>query len=318
MGYHTTIVNLKMKVMRKSLAMGYIALVIVSIFWGTTYLASHIGVKYIHGITLSGLRQTTAGFILIAIFLLRGYKIPQRVVLSKLFVIGLLMLCGSNGLMTWAMKYIPSGLGAIISATVPIWITLFSYFLVQKTKLSLQLIIGLVLGFAGVAFIFYNYLSSLMNPEFRFGIILSILACIFWALGSVLTAKWAIEVNFLYGAGFQMFFSGVVMLLVSTLFMGQHIYVGSFTTELWESLLYLILVGSLLSYSAYVFVLNNLPTSLASVYAYINPIVAVLLGWMLLKEGLTWLMGFGCLITLGGVYLVNNAVAKNKRLKTAE
>ncbi|NIG54851.1 EamA family transporter [Chitinophaga sp. Cy-1792] len=304
--------------MRKSTTMAYIALAIVSIFWGTTYLASHIGVRHMHGMMLAGLRQGTAGLILILFFLFRGYKLPERIELSKLFIIGVLMLCGSNGLITWAMQYIPSGLGAIIAATVPIWITFFSYFLVQRTRLSMQLIIGLILGFAGVAGIFYNYLSSLMNPDFRFGIILTVLACVFWALGSVLTAKWALRVNFLYGAGFQMFFSGVVMLVIATLFMGQHIEAASFTVELWESLLYLILVGSLLSYSAYVFVLNNLPPSLASVYAYINPIVAVLLGWVLLKEGLTWLMGLGSLVTLGGVYLVNNAVAKNKKLASQQ
>ncbi|HVI45604.1 MAG TPA: EamA family transporter [Chitinophaga sp.] len=302
--------------MRKSNTNAYIALAIVSIFWGTTYLASRIGVRHIHGVMLAGLRQTTAGFLITGFFFLKGYKLPEKIVLSKLFVMGLLMLCGSNGLMTWAMQYIPSGLGAIISATVPIWITIFSYFLVKRTRLSYQLIIGMLLGFAGVAGIFYNYLSSLMNPDFRFGIMLSIFACIFWALGSVLTAKWALGVNYLFGAGFQMLFSGIVMLLVGTLVLGQQLNADSFTAELWESLLYLVLVGSVLSYSAYVFTLNNLPPSLAAVYAYINPIVAVLLGWILLHESLNWLMGFCSLVTVGGVYLVNNAFNKNKKISS--
>ncbi|NLR66889.1 EamA family transporter [Chitinophaga varians] len=299
--------------MRKSSTNAYIALAIVSIFWGTTYLASRIGVRHIHGIMLAGIRQSTAGLLLTGFFLLKGYKLPEKMVLSKLFVMGLLMLVGSNGLMTWAMQYVPSGLGAVISATVPIWITIFSYFLVKKTRISIQLLVGMLLGFAGVAGIFYNYLSSLMNPDFRFGIMLCFFACIFWALGSVLTAKWALGVNYLFGAGFQMLFSGIVMLLIATLFMGQQFSADSFTAELWESLLYLVLVGSVLSYSAYVFTLNNLPPSLASVYAYINPIVAVLLGWILLKENLTWMMGLCSLVTIGGVYLVNDAVNKNKQ-----
>ncbi|MBC9934119.1 EamA family transporter [Chitinophaga qingshengii] len=299
--------------MRKSNTNAYIALAIVSIFWGTTYLASRIGVRHIHGIMLAGIRQSTAGLLITAFFFLKGYKLPEKIVLSKLFVMGLLMLVGSNGLMTWAMQYIPSGLGAVISATVPIWITIFSYFLVKKTRISIQLLTGMLLGFAGVAGIFYNYLASLMNPDFQFGIMLSIFACIFWALGSVLTAKWALGVNYLFGAGFQMLFSGIVMLLIGTLFLGQHLEVSNFTAELWESLLYLILIGSVLSYSAYVFTLNNLPPSLAAVYAYINPIVAVLLGWILLRESLTWLMGFCSLVTIGGVYLVNDAVNKNKQ-----
>lgn len=297
--------------MKKQHTNAYLALIIVSIFWGTTYLAARIGVRHMHGMMLAGLRQTAAGVILTAFFLIKGYKLPQVPVLSRLFVIGVLMLCGSNGLMTWAMQYIPSGLGAIISATVPIWITIFSFFLVQKNRISYQLVIGMLIGLAGIGGIFYNNLAHLMEPEYRFGVILITLACVFWALGSVLTAKWALGINYLYGAGFQMLFSGLVMLVIATL-MGQHLTVANFTGELWGSLLYLIFIGSLLGYSAYVFALNNLPPSLVSIYAYINPVVAVILGWLILSESLNWMMGVSCMVTLFGVYLVNNAFNKNK------
>ncbi|GEP96947.1 EamA family transporter [Chitinophaga cymbidii] len=297
--------------MKKQHTNAYLALIIVSIFWGTTYLAARIGVQHMHGMMLAGLRQTAAGAILTAFFLIKGYKLPQVPVLSKLFVIGVIMLCGSNGLMTWAMQYIPSGLGAIIAATVPIWITIFSFFLVQKTRISVQLVIGMLIGLAGIGGIFYDNLAHLMEPEYRFGVMLITLACVFWALGSVLTAKWALGINYLYGAGFQMLFSGLVMLVIAGL-MGQHLSVGNFTGELWGSLLYLIFIGSLLSYSAYVFALNNLPPSLVAIYAYINPIVAVILGWLILSENLNWLMGASCMVTLFGVYLVNNAFNKNK------
>jgi drug/metabolite transporter (DMT)-like permease len=226
-------------------------------------------------------------------------------------VIGVIMLCGSNGLMTWAMQYIPSGLGAIIAATVPIWVTIFSFFLVQRTRISWQLVTGMVIGLLGIGGIFYDNLAHLMEPEYRFGVLLITAACVFWALGSVLTAKWALGINYLYGAGYQMLFSGIVMLVIAGL-MGQHLNVGSFTGELWGSLLYLVFIGSLLSYSAYVFALNNLPPSLVSVYAYINPIVAVLLGWLILSEKLNWMMGLSCLVTLLGVYIVNKAFNRQK------
>lgn len=303
--------------MKKQHTNAYLALVIVSIFWGTTYLAARIGVQHMHGMMLAGLRQTAAGIILTAFFLIKGYKLPQMPVLSRLFVIGVIMLCGSNGLMTWAMQYIPSGLGAIIAATVPIWITIFSFFLVQKTRISYQLVIGMLIGLAGIGGIFYNNLAHLMEPEYRFGVMLITLACVFWALGSVLTAKWALGINYLYGAGFQMLFSGLVMLVIAAL-MGQHLTVASFTGELWGSLLYLIFIGSLLSYSAYVFALNNLPPSLVAIYAYINPIVAVILGWLILSESLNWVMGVSCMVTLFGVYLVNNAFNKNKSYERSE
>jgi drug/metabolite transporter (DMT)-like permease len=210
------------------------------------------------------------------------------------------------------MQYIPSGLCAIIVATVPIWITIFSYFLVQRTKFTILLVTGMLIGLLGVGGIFYDYLASLTNPEFRFGIFLTLVACISWAIGSVLTARWALKINFLYGAGFQMLFSGIVMTIVATM-MGQSLPLDGFNIELWGSLLYLIFIGSILGYSSYVFVLNNLPPSLASVYAYINPIVAVLLGWLVLQEHLNWVTGISCLVTLGGVYMVNRAVNKNKQ-----
>ncbi|SHN45329.1 EamA family transporter [Chitinophaga sp. CF418] len=298
--------------MKKSNTNAYMALVVVSIFWGTTYLASRIGVRHMHGLMLAGIRQTIAGMLLTSFFLLKGYKFPEKVVLSRLFVIGVMMLCLSNGLITWAMQYIPSGLCAIIVATVPIWITIFSYFLVQRTKFTILLVAGMLIGLLGVGGIFYDYLSSLTNPEFRFGIFLTLVACISWAIGSVLTARWALKINFLYGAGFQMLFSGIVMTIVATM-MGQSLPLDGFNIELWGSLLYLIFIGSILGYSSYVFVLNNLPPSLASVYAYINPIVAVLLGWLILQEHLNWVTGLSCMVTLGGVYMVNRAVNKNKQ-----
>ncbi len=297
--------------MKKQNTNAYLALVIVSIFWGTTYLAARIGVQHMHGMMLAGLRQTSAGVILTAFFLLRGYKLPEVPVLSRLFVIGVIMLCGSNGLMTWAMQYIPSGLGAIIAATVPIWVTIFSFFLVQRTRISWQLVAGMIIGLLGIGGIFYDNLAHLMEPEYRFGVLLITAACVFWALGSVLTAKWALGINYLYGAGYQMLFSGVVMLIISAL-MGQHLNIANFTGELWGSLLYLVFIGSLLSYSAYVFALNNLPPSLVSVYAYINPVVAVILGWLILSEKLNWVMGISCMVTLLGVYIVNKAFNKHK------
>ena len=107
-----------------------------------------------------------------------------------------------------------------------------------------------------------------------------------------------------------MLFSGIVMLVI-TLVTGEFRH-AEFTGELWGSLLYLIFFGSILGYSAYVYTLNNLPPSLASVYAYINPIVAVLLGWMILNEQLNWITALSCLVTLTGVYMVNTAVNKSK------
>lgn len=234
--------------------------------------------------------------------------------LSKLFIIGVIMLCGSNGLMTWAMKFVPSGLGAIVAATVPIWITIFSYFMISKSKISAKVIIGMIIGFVGVVGIFYDYLQDILKPEFQFGLVLVFLGCLFWAFGSVLTAKWALKINAMYSAAYQMFFSGIVMVIISYL-MGESYATSSFTMELWTSLLYLVFIGSLLSFSAYVYALNTLPPSQVSIYAYVNPVVAIILGYIILDEHLNWIVGTSCLVTLAGVYLVNSAYSKQKKLQ---
>src|SRR5690606_38535660 len=141
-----------------------------------------IGVQHMHGLMLSGIRQTVAGLLITGFFLLKGFKLPGKEVLSRLFFIGLVMLVGANGLMTWSMQYIPSGLGAIIAATVPIWMTIFSYFMVQqKGRLSPLLIAGMFIGFVGVAGIFSDYLGDLVNPDFRFGIMLIVVSCLCWS-----------------------------------------------------------------------------------------------------------------------------------------
>ncbi|PUZ30129.1 Permease of the drug/metabolite transporter (DMT) superfamily [Chitinophaga costaii] len=294
----------------------YLALGLVSILWGTTFLAAHIWVRHLHGIMLSGVRMAIAGALLTGYFLLRGEKLPNKGLLGRIFIIGLLMLFGSNGMLTWSLAYIPSGLGAIMAATVPMWVTLFSLLLVKRVRLAPMLIIGLVAGLMGVVGIFFNYLPQLLNPDFRFGIFLSFISCLCWALGSVLTAKWALPINYLYGAGLQMLLGGVVM-VITCVCTGIYRPHNGLTIDLWESLLYLIFIGSVLTYSAYVFALNNLPPSLAAVYAYINPIVAVLLGWVILDETFTWLMGVCGLVTIGGVYLVNRSFSKAKSYERA-
>lgn len=288
----------------------YIALLLVSFFWGTTYLASRIGVEYAHGFMLAGIRQAIAGVIMLLIVcVIMRKKFASGADLWKIPVIGLIMLTGSNGIMTWAMEYIPSGLAAIIAATVPIWITFFSLLLLPGTRVSWQLAVGILLGFAGVAGIFSEYFELFLLPEFTGGIILAVVASMLWALGSVLSAVWKPGADPLVGAGIQMLAGGLGMLLVAGLTGGSFVrFVPS--PQLWWSLVYLVIFGSLVAYTAYVYVLTKLSPAVASVYAYINPLVAVFLGWMVLNETLTFRTVIATLVTLGGVYIINNSPKK--------
>jgi drug/metabolite transporter (DMT)-like permease len=290
----------------------YLALATVCFFWGTTYLASRIGVRYVSGLWLAGIRQTLAGVLVLGYFIVfKRVGIPPLRILGKLSLLGIVMLCVSNGLMTIAMEYVPSGMAAIIAALVPVWVSIFSYFLVKKYTISWKLVLGMLLGVIGIAGIFLDNLSDLWNPSYRFGILLILIASLAWAYGSVLSAKWVLGVHYIYGAGFQMLASGIAMITIAGIF---RFPLGSafWHWEFWSVIGYLVIFGSLLAYSAYIYCLNHLPPAVVSLYAYVNPIVAVVLGWLLLQEKLNAMMGLSCLITLLGVYLVNNAFNKQR------
>jgi drug/metabolite transporter (DMT)-like permease len=286
-----------------------VALAIVSFFWGTTYLASRIGAQEMPGLFLAALRQFISGTILLAYFLLRGYSIPDRSTLVKILTTGFFMLCLGNGLSTWSVQYITSGLAAIIAALIPLLIALFSVLFLKNVLFTKKMLLGLLIGLAGIAAIFYEYLDQLLNPEFAFGILLNLVAIACWAFGSVYIAKNTLKIDVLYGVAWQMFLSGIIMLPLSYL-IGQSMNLRDINTAAIYSLAYLIVIGSILSYGAYVYAINHLPPSQASLYAYINPIIAVFLGWLILHEKLNANVGFGTVVTLAGVFIVNNEFKK--------
>src|ERR1044071_8611278 len=155
--------------MKKELNKAYLALAIVSFFWGTTYIASRIGTQYMPGLFVSGVRQFLSGAILVSFFLARGYKMPSWEVLRKISLQGILLLCIANGFLTWSLEYISSGLAAIIAALVPLFITLFTVWFSSCAKITRWMIAGIGIGFAGVLTIFYDYLGEMHNRKFLKG-----------------------------------------------------------------------------------------------------------------------------------------------------
>ena len=298
--------------MKNNLTRAYIALGIVSFFWGTTYVATRVGAQQMPGFFMAGVRQFLSGLILVSFFLLKGYKIPDWKVLRTISVQGIFLLCIANGGLTWAMEYISGGLAAIIVALVPLFIALFSIWLSKCNRISRWMLAGLIIGFAGIILIFYDHIGEMKNRNFLFGIGLSILSVISWSFGTVYTSKQKNTISILFNVGLQMFIAGIIMLVICAI-TGNYINLATAGQDSWIALLYLIVFGSLLAYSAFVFAISKLPPTLVSIYAYINPIVAVGLGWLMLSEKLTVIMVIGMLITLGGVYLVNREFNRIKR-----
>jgi drug/metabolite transporter (DMT)-like permease len=297
--------------MNKELQKGYFALILVSFFWGTTYIASKIGTQHMPGIFVSGVRQFISGIIMVSFFLLRGFQLPGLADLKKISVQGILLLCIANGLLTWSLEYISSGLAAIIAALVPLFVALFSVWLSKCAKITQWMMAGLVIGFAGVLTIFYDYIGELGNRSFVKGVVLALLSVLSWAFGTVYTSKQKTSVDILFNVGLQMLIAGSVMLVVC-LVTGKYTNLANTGHASWYALSYLVVFGSLVAYSAYVVAISKLPATLVSVYAYINPIVAVGFGWLLLQEKMNANVLLGTVITIAGVYVVNREFKKQK------
>lgn len=289
----------------------FIALGLVSFLWGTTWLASKIGVKEMPGLQLAGIRQLIGGSIYTLYFFSKGYKLPNKKQLIQFVWMSLLMFVISNGFSTWSLQYIPSGLGAVIGAMAPLWIALFSVLFFKETQMNTITIIGLLMGFGGIVIIFSDYLDTLLNTSFFWGVLLGVIATMTWALGTLYTVKHSKDLNAYYSLGWQMLLSGV-LLSITARATGQYIPIEQATQHTWLSIAYLVIIGSIITFGAFIYSLKRLPPAQSSIYAYINPIVAVIIGAILNSEKLNTIIALGTVVTIFGVYLVNTGFKKAK------
>ncbi|HRO69668.1 MAG TPA: EamA family transporter [Chitinophagaceae bacterium] len=280
-------------------------LALVCFFWGTTWIASKEGVRYMPPLQMAGIRQLLGGLCYVLFFVAKGEKWPGRREWQSIIILSFLNFIIANGLSTWGLKYISAGLGAIIGAIFPLWLVVIGLFS-AKTKMPRLAIMGLLLGFGGVCIIFYEHLQDFFIADFRFGIFLSLLATWGWAFGTIYTKKYAAKFNPYFSIGLQMVISGIA-LSITSYNSGNAVSVVNIPWQSWAAIAYLVIFGSVVSFIAYLYALQNLSTEQASLYAYVNPIVAVLLGWLIFSESLTIFIAVGGLVTLAGVYLVNKA-----------
>lgn len=288
-------------------ALPYLALALTSIVWGTTWVVSKIGIlSGIHPLFFSALRQLVAGSCYLIFFLARGKaRWPNLSQWGYLLLMAILLFVSSNGLTTWGVKYINSGLAAIIGAVFPLFVAIIDYSIGARDKPNAISFIGLVLGFAGVAIIFYEHIADFGQPAFRFGIGLSVFATLTWAVGTTITTRKKVALDSYYALGWQMFIAGSILTLIS-IGTGISLPLKAVPATVWYCLIYMVLFGSIFAFGAFIYTLKRLPPTLASIYAYINPMVAVVLGHFVLQEAWSFYLLAGALVTLIGVYLVNS------------
>ncbi len=289
----------------KTQTKAYLALTFICIAWGTTYLAMRVGVSQFPAFAFSAIRQTVAGGGLLLFVWLSGRKGTVNIAyLKKHAFIGLMMITIGNGLVGWAEMFIPSGLAALICALMPVCVVLINLASKAEEKPNGLIYAGLFFGVAGLLLVFREHIADFVNPDYRMGILLTFMAITGWSYGSVKVRQYGQPQSPLMNAGFQLLFGGVGIWLLSFVFDDY----SRFANVEWQgltALLYITVFGSLGAFVAYLYVLQHLPVGLASIYAYVNPLVAVLLGWWILNEKLNLLIVMAFAITVIGIFLVN-------------
>jgi drug/metabolite transporter (DMT)-like permease len=291
---------------KRDKALAYAAFTIVCTVWGTTYLFIRIAVETIPPMLLTAARFITAGVLLFVIARLRGDRVPSdRRTLVNIAVVGVLMIGIGNLSVVWAEQWVPSGLAALFVATAPFWAALLERFRGSGERIGLRRGIGLLIGFLGVAVLVTpRGAGGSFDIHFLLGALAIQVGCMAWQ-GGTMRGKYALAaVPPLMSSALQML-AGGVMVLIAGVALGEvprfHV-----TPRTFGALVYLTLFGSVLTYTAYVYALKSLRTTTISLYAYINPVVAVILGWLVLDERLTWVSVAGMCVILAGVALVQS------------
>jgi drug/metabolite transporter (DMT)-like permease len=287
-----------------SKSVAYIALAAVCVIWGTTYLALRIAVVNFPPFLFTGLRQTTAGILLLGFMLVLGKAIlPAKDQLIRQAIGGFFMLTLGNGLVAWGEMHVPSGVAAIICSLMPVLVILINLISSKDEKPTVPIMFGVVLGLIGIVMIFGEHITEFSKTEYIIGILLIFAAVVSWAGGSIWIKKKNTDSNPFVNAGLQMFFGGLWCFPLSLLF--DDLRAVTWSAEAAYSMLYLIIFGSIIAYASYAYALRKLPMTIVSMYAYINPLVAVLLGWVVLDEKLNVKIIVAFILTVAGIYIVN-------------
>ncbi|SDT67474.1 EamA family transporter [Jiangella sp. DSM 45060] len=300
-------------------AMIWTALVVVYVVWGSTYLGIRVVVEAgIPPFLGMGLRFLSAGILMLGYLWLRhgraGIRISGRE-LRGAAVMGLLLLVLGNAMVAVAEQTVPSGLAALVVGAISLWFVLLQVAGGQRPPWLTW--VGVLVGLAGVAVICLPR-GGIEGVE-AWGIGVLLFGTISWAFGSYLSPRLGLPRNALVASGYEMLAGGVMLTIVSAA-TGEFgdLHASAVPAKGWLALAYLVLMGSLLAFSAYGYLLANAPLSLIGTYAYVNPVVAVILGWLILSEPVTSIVLVGGALVVGGVVLVVNGERTSAKAPPAE
>ena len=286
--------------------------------WGSTYLAMRFAVQTMPPFLMAGVRFVIAGAILYAWMRLRGTPAPTRLQWRATAIVGGFLLMGGNGVVAWAEQTVPSGLAALMIATVPVWMVLLDWLRGDGGRPSLGVSIGLGLGLVGIALLVGPANLTGGNHVDTVGVIALIFAALSWAIGSFYARGAPLPAASLLGTAMEML-AGGGLLLIAGLLTGEFGQLKLDQVSL-QSLIafgYLIVFGSWVGFSAYSWLLRETPPALSSTYAYVNPMVAVFLGWALAGEALTPQTVLAAAIIIAAVVIITTNQSRKSISKTS-
>ncbi len=290
-----------------------LAFAAVYILWGSTYLAIRFGVETIPPFLMAGTRHLTAGLLLYVWMRSRGTPRPSAKHWGSAAIIGGLMLLGGNGLVTWAEQRVPSGLAALIVASVPIWMAVLEG-LEKRTRPGAAVIAGLLLGLAGIALLVAPGRFAGNGHVDPVGALALLTAALCWSFGSLYSRRVPLPASTFTATAMEMIAGGAWLWLAGLLFgEGSRLHLSAISARSALSLAYLILFGSLIGFTAYVWLLKATTAARVSTYAYVNPIVAVILGTLFASEVITARVAIAALVIVGAVALIITSRARPAR-----
>lgn len=285
---------------------------LVYLFWGSTFLAIRIAVQHMPPAVMTASRFLLSGALMLGWCALRGARIKvDGGNLLRLLLLGSLLLVGGNTVVAWSEQWVPSGLTALVLAITPLWVAVIESWILKGDRLSRRGLLGLGLGIAGIVVLLWPEIRagwSIGRQELIAAATLNV-AAISWATGSILSRRWTLPVDNFAASGWEMFLAGAVNFFLA-------MAARDFPKTHWSgrgfgAVFYLVIAGSLIGFTAYTWLLEHVPTAKVATYAYVNPVVAVFLGWLLLHERIDGYIWTGMVIIVISVALVTTSKLKS-------
>ena len=282
-----------------------LAFAIIYLVWGSTFLAIRVGVREVPPFLLAAMRFTVAGLVLYGWMLARGERSPSGRQWVSVSILAVLIFVIDYGLVFWAEVRVPSGLAAVMLATIPAFTALSEAILLRTQRITLRLASALLIGIAGVAVLVSRSLALGGAPIDRAGAVALIIAALSWSVGSALMRKLPLPPSKVMSSGSQMLVGGLLLALTSAA-LGEFrdFHPAAVSRGAWLSLVYLIVAGSIIAFTAYVWLIHHESPTKVGTYAYVNPVVAVLLGYFLAGEAIDLRVALGTLCVLISVVVI--------------